>query len=467
MISVLWVEDEDVGFDDGLATLGDLTEQLDITLVEDSDSALNELARREFDLILCDLMIPSSRGGLDKSIEHGFAVHAAARKLCPGTPLVFLTSQATTKNTKNHLSSGGTATIAGIPEFRIVQLAEKDDPSALLDAVVPLINGLREHGSHLDISATDSTPPTSLQRRVIASYADVVSANRVEVAQLGGLSGAMVCRADFYDQQRALATVVLKLAARELIEDETGRYHTHVSGQLEIGTFAPQAVPPLLHGLGKHAATISKLADPSSRSLFLLTQKSEADSARAIQMLSTALAPWDKTRTEATVTLTELRRSRVADDYLQQLCPDLLSGEDVEVSIRNTLSHGDLHGENVLVGDRIQPVLIDFGDVREAPSGTDPIALELSLFAHRDGPARSTVWPTVDQLAGWFDLDLYLRGCPYPDFVRACRTWAAEVANARQIASALYVQSLRKLKHPDADHDKAVVLARAARLHLN
>src|SRR5687767_234298 len=63
-----------------------------VTAARSRDSALSLLNDGWFDLIICDLKIPTSDGQLDVEKEHGEAVIARAQESHPGTPLMILSA---------------------------------------------------------------------------------------------------------------------------------------------------------------------------------------------------------------------------------------------------------------------------------------------------------------------------------------------------------------------------------------
>ena len=103
------------------------------------------------------------------------------------------------------------------------------------------------------------------------------------------------------------------------------------------------------------------------------------------------------------------------------------------------------------------PILIDYGDVGPGPSALDPITAELSVLFHPGG--LSGTWPSPDDALQWGDVELYVRNCPYQDFVRTCRQWARDVsAGDREITATAYAYLLRQLKYPDTNKDLALSL---------
>jgi aminoglycoside phosphotransferase (APT) family kinase protein len=127
------------------------------------------------------------------------------------------------------------------------------------------------------------------------------------------------------------------------------------------------------------------------------------------------------------------------------------------------MQHGDLHGLNVLVDSRSEPVVIDYGDVKRASPALDPAALELSAVFHPDAQVARGGWPTEDTIARFRDLDAYLADCPHPNFVRVCRAWAerARASESEWLAS-VWAYAARQLKYENPTDPLARALTRAA-----
>ena len=121
--------------------------------------------------------------------------------------------------------------------------------------------------------------------------------------------------------------------------------------------------------------------------------------------------------------------------------------------------HGDLNGCNILASVDSEIVLIDYSDVGEGPASLDPVTLELSLLFYPDAEGVAGAWPTTDQARAWGDLDNYLVGCPFPEFICECRRWALRVAaGKRDIAASAYSYLLRQLKYDDTDKELVAAL---------
>ena len=263
------------------------------------------------------------------------------------------------------------------------------------------------------------------------------------------------------------ALLAVKLGERRRVIDEAQRYD-RVAGLLPVGLGAA-LVATIKAGAGRTGAVGYRLADDYDRNLFAALAD-DHEAAAAASRLAERFAEWYANATAVTETVRDIRRRIVLDgDVIAALTRaerDALAAVDaVEVGSASCMQHGDLHGLNVLVDSRGEPVVIDYGEVGRANPALDPVTLELSVIFHPDGP--DTGWPAEAELEHFFDDDGYLRDCPYPAFVRACRAWsaAAQASEEERVATILaYVVRQLKYGNPTAPLARALMRVAIERL---
>jgi len=440
----------------------------EVIVARSRDSAVEVLeADQDFDLIVCDLRIPTSDGGLDVAEDHGFRVHDFAREHHPGVPSMFFSGFVTLDNVRRRLAEGPSVDLLGTGAlWPIVDVRPKEQQPEFIARSVEIAAGLSDLDS-LDVDFSGSTTLTTYQARPLRVYARRLGGVRFSASPLGGLSGAMVLRGEVVDaSQSSVGVVVAKIALVAEIADELSRFRQHVAPVVEIGAFAPLA-GEVLFGAGRFAAAFYSLAAKWNHDLFELVVADPDAAAASVRRLKEALSVWRRTEVQSDLTIGELRSTRVRDDHLAPYLSELdrMAWRDVEattVSTRIAVQHGDLHGRNVLVDDDGEPLIIDYGDVGPAPAVLDPVTLELSLLLHDEHPDLGG-WPAADQAEAWFDLDHYVEGAPIADLVRVCREWAFSVSDApEEVAAVVYAHSVRQLKYSDTDKELALAIAAAA-----
>ena len=65
---------------------------IEVSVAESRDSAFSALEDSDFDLVTCDLKIPSQDGALDEDVQHGFAVSNRVAEISPGVPVIILSA---------------------------------------------------------------------------------------------------------------------------------------------------------------------------------------------------------------------------------------------------------------------------------------------------------------------------------------------------------------------------------------
>lgn len=473
MLGVLVIEDDDrmVG------TIRSWVHQIDptcsVTVAGDRDSAIRILrdGDSEFDLVICDLKIPPSRGSLDGREVFGVEVHEVARSELPGTPCMFFTGHADDYDTYDQIARGPNVDLYGCHEMvPLVQLIRKLD----FDKAAAYLRDMAEQWQVTDAVAADvrGIVLDGLKLRPLRILARRLGGARLDAEPLGGLSGATTFRAQVFDNGSARrATVFGKIANHAAIREEQQRFRQYIAVHLD-----PSAIPTesdtVTAGAGRSAAIFYSLAEKFAFSLFDLVERDDGRAAAVVEALRQLTLPWHDAAQHEAIRIEDLRRSRISDGALQPFLDDLngseFSTEELEQSTVTTKvlpQHGDLHGANVLLDNHDRIMLIDFGDVGIRAAGFDPVVLGTSLVFHRDRPAAFSTWPNAEQAAQWSDADAYSASSPRPEVLRACRRWAAECSpdcpglNAAVLA---YVDALRQLKYPDTRKNAAIAIARSA-----
>jgi CheY-like chemotaxis protein len=465
---ILIVEDE-VAFVEAIQqVLRDLSPGNQAKVARSRDSAFALLEAEFFDIIILDLKIPTSDGLLDTDPQHGFAVFGRAQSITSGTPIFVLTGSSAENFIPHLLGSARqldvwgegctTGTVKFLPKYQFDQLPEK------LTSSVRAIDALDD--VEVDRSGVDLTKQDA---RLIRIFARRYGGARVVVSPLGGgLSGAKVLRLRVTDPQGAtIYDAVAKLGSSPVVSDEGNRFERLVA-RLEARA-TPRKLVTLEAGAGALAGVFYSLAAGFDETAFQAAGGEIAHATAAVSSVEGVTKRWSDGINESRRSVREVRRRLLCDAALERLLLQFdlawtAEFESRQIQTRWCCTHGDLHGENVLVARDGSAVIIDYGDVGEGTASLDPVTLELSLLFHPTGPLRPLcvgfgAWPTEAQAVVWGDMDRYVAGCPAEAFVRECRAWALRsAAGRREIAATAYSYLVRQLKYNDSNKDLALAL---------
>lgn len=447
--------------------LGCLKPRIETVIAGSLSSGIDALHNHEFDFIICDLRLPPHDGGVDTEEAHGLAVHSEAKAVCPGTPCLFFTGYDTSAFVREQLSAGGTHDVWGTGvSYPMTRLLTKDE---FVDCVERLESFNAELAT-LDSIRIDLLHSKSrldqFEERALRLLTRRFEGTSIEASALDGLSGARAFKASVKDDQgRARASYFVKIDLRTVLKKERENYQRYVSPLLVgIGQF-PTLEYDIKAGIGRREALCYQLADGYTESLFDVLEVSENDAIAVVEVLRNIFKPWLEHSAKEVHRIRDLRAQRI-DELTFHPYRDAIgateSFEDIEQEMTTSIQHGDLHGLNILCNTSGKAVVIDFGNVGSAPTCIDPVILEHSILFHKDSPFRNNSWPTNAQAEAWFDLDEYLRGCPFPNFIRKCREWASETGGPTDLPPVVYIEAVRQLKYEDTNRGRALGIARAA-----
>ncbi|MEJ1181336.1 MULTISPECIES: phosphotransferase [unclassified Pseudarthrobacter] len=461
-MQILLIEDEDRSARQAKEVFARAAPNSVVVVAGSRDDALAAMKGQGYDLIVCDLRIPPTSTSADVNESHGLAVHAAARELCPGTPLVFLTAFATPRNTRAQLSAGGTQDIYGYKNYPMVQLVEKDDLDEFEDLVDTLNRGLVTLENLCQVESGEMSDAMFL--RAVRMYALQINMSEVKVHPIaGGLSGASLARVELSSPHGGRANIFMKVVPFQKALKERSAFEEFVPNRLQTGFFAP-ALSPITAGLRGQAALLSSLAE-GCVSMFEVLDKDPKRAASAVRNLKEATRTWVHHSPPEATNVAELRRRRILDEELTPLPAsnhELISGDPPVVPMKTRVCHGDLHGENVLVTADDRPILIDFGDLDLNVAPLDPITLELSIIFHKAGPARFDNWHQDAKWESWADVDVFAKDSPFEEFIRECRAWALEQDDEESVYACAYAHAMRQFKYKDVDKHIATAIAQSA-----
>jgi len=439
------------------------------TFARSRDSALTQLQNGSFDLVVLDLKIPTQDGSLDSDINHGLAVHSYVQQHASGTPVVVFSAFGTYKIASRLGEISPRHDVWGCGQDQAMTLCrEKSELAECLAHIKDVIahdgilNAIAVSTGGRDLNLTNE------QKRILRIFSRMNQGVNARVSPLGGgLSDTKTVRIEVQDQNSAVKSIaVAKLGPISAILDEETRYNHCIAPALAVGGFA-HLIKFVRAGAANTGGIFYGFAKDYKQTLIELLGASPVQAAATITELRRLEITWQSNATNKVVTIAEIRRSLVADKTFaplaNQLGFDWHTFEQNQIRVKWCCQHRDLHGINVLVQDGDTPLLIDYGQVEEAPACLDPLVLELSLLFHPGCKHVRGTWPTSAQSLTWKNLDAYLTGTPLAPFVRGCREWAFAVEPLdKAVYATAYSYAVRQLKFPGVDHALAVAVAKAA-----
>jgi CheY-like chemotaxis protein len=433
------------------------------------DSALIQLQNNSFDLVVLDLKIPTLEGSLDSDINHGLAVHSYVQQHAPGTPILVFSAFGTFKIASRLSEISPRHDAWGCGQDQAMTLCrEKSELAECLAHIQNVISHVRILNA-IDVSTGGKELNlTREHKRILRIFSRMNQGVNARVSLLGGgLSDAKTVRLEVQDQNAAVKSIaVAKLGPINALLDEEMRYHHCIAPGLGVGGFA-HLIKFVRAGAANIGGIFYGFAKDYKQTLVELLAVSPAKAAATIAELRRLETTWQFNATNRTMTIAEIRRGLIPDEAFvpltNQLGFDYHTFEQSQIRMKWCCQHRDLHGINVLVQDGDTPLLIDYGEVEQAPACLDPLVLELSLLFHPGCKHVRGTWPTNEQALRWRDLAAYLTGSPLEPFVRACREWAFTVEPLdKAVYATAYSYAVRQLKFPDTDHALAVAIAKAA-----
>jgi CheY-like chemotaxis protein len=462
MTRILLVEDDLRGIEAVREILKEYAASIQIFVASNRDDAIGLIEAEFFDLMILDLTIPADVANEHANPEYGFAVFGRAKDVAPGMPILLLTASTVESFVPAIIARTQQIDIWTNGKLGTVAVHAKLRIDTFQKVIAPYIQGANGLET-VELDRANLQLPIE-QQRLLRMFARRYQATRCEVRRVGGgLSGNDVFRVRLFNAQGGLVShSIAKVGSIQAIQSETARYQQYVS------LLKPDATPRLLvaieFGAKATAAAFFGLTEGHASTLFQFAAQNHAATAEAVRGTARHLEPWTNAAQQGMRTVRDVRRRLVSDSLQSELLqnfplPWAEAFEATAVQTKWGCVHGDCHGGNLLLTDAGLPAVIDYGDVDLGPLSLDPIALELSLLFHPDGPLVSGVWPDAATAAKWGDLDEYLVGCPNPEIIRVCREWARKVAAGdREIAASAYSYLLRQLKYQDTNKQRALSL---------
>lgn len=455
-MNVLIVEDNKTYLETLEEIARGLIADLRLSVCKNAANAIKAVRSEFFDVVVLDMSIPADSGISMADPAHGMSVLTEIQENAPGTPVFVLTGSPAREyghHVADLVDNGAKADIWGDGvERQLVRFNLKRDLLRFKDQLKEYVES---YSRIRDVEVDRGTLklPEGFDRliRIFCRSQDIWSCSVSQISS--GLSGTPVYKLDGKDQQGNLSLkVIAKMGLLADIRDEAQRYE-RFANRLSQGA-TPRKLRMQRYGGGKNGSVFYSLAKGHEETIFSIVSDATRI-AEAVKHLEATTSEWASRAEKRSVG--DIRRTQISDEKFAPFreetgIADIDAFEQKTLITRWACTHGDLHGENVLVNAQTTTLLIDFGDMSDGPASRDPITLELSALCHASGPLRGSGWPGEAARFIFVDQDAYLQDCPAKEFVVACRKWAANRANGkREQLAVAYAYLVRQFKYPDTD----------------
>jgi CheY-like chemotaxis protein len=456
-VHVLIVEDDEEQADAFVSACraAQIAEPPIVEVASNREDALEFIEKTHFDLVVCDLAIPLNGSFRTPDRRNGRAVLQTLLDQ-RGTPII--------------VSSEGEEAIGGLIKYGAqadpfgqgadLEMLCFHNKEEILECKRQITQFVEWSGRVAAIELQGDDLGAG-EIRAIQVYAHRSEGVLAKLSPLGGSSAEMTFRLEVVDSAgHSTSNVVAKVGDRSRILREAEKGRT-VARRLPPDLILGQA-DVVDAGAGCKGGVFYGFADRFDRSLFVCLESDVGAACSVVDALRDAFSSLHASARPEDKKFFMLRREIVGSDRLANLAEleaRVRALDEWQIAAGCCIQHGDLHGENVLVDRSGRPILIDYGQTGIASGCLDPVTLELSAIFHPGAQQGRGAWPSERQLASWQDLDFYLAGCPFPEFVRKAREWAVSVAESpEEVDAVALAYGLRQLRYDEAVRHLALAL---------
>lgn len=471
-MKVLIVEDQTSKLEELKDIIKDISFDCSIDTASSKASALRLVNDDEkiYDVISLDRNIPTCDGWLDGSTDVGESLLSEIKEKCPGTPIIVLTGEDASNSIPLLLNACEQVDIwsEGKKRKTLIFVSKRDlnvykeELQSINDALNELAYIELENDSNIQIPEAHQT-----LLRIFIKSNDGVLAKVKPVG--GGLSDSKVYYVEIKNSiGKCTHRVIAKLGKQKDIEEDASNYDKYIN--MLSPNVTPRKIGDVHFGARDLSGVFYSYATGFSASLYnvALTPSLNEELQSEIKLL---VKEWNDAASETRKQIKDIRRRLLTDTATDQLKTKFeLSWidefENRPIQVNESIIHGDLHGENILVNkDEGTATLIDYGDVGIGASVIDPLTLECSFLFHPSAQVLlDSGWPTLEQVSNWDNEEAYATNSPIKHTIKFCRTWINECkASNREVAACLYSYALRQLKYPQTNKEHAKALLSVAR----
>jgi len=432
---------------------------------ENYNDAIICLNERHIDYVVLDLAIPLDNKNPVPDVSNGLNLAAYIRTNYSGTPILILTGQQTEEAVEQFVEDQDITTFWDGKRKSLVKVRPK---RRVKEAIALLADAVQELEAidAIDVQSNSSILD-DLDERVIKLFCKENNAIAARVNSLNeGLSSAKVLQVSLINNsgQDIPWTALVKVDTKEKIDLESANFNSYVN-KLPVASY-PNMLNEYAAGCGNKKGICYRFATSFNSNYFNHLAQNEDSTLIILEKIRPILDVWNNDKQVKQVSIAEIRRLLCSDakfDELMAVRQDLKLDE-FERKVINAnfcIQHSDLHGHNILVSDELTPILIDYGDIQEAPSILDIVTLELSQYFHPS--MKSLKLPTIELFENWFDDENNLKLSSFPKVSEFLRSWKDDNSfMTREYVVTVYAYAVRQLTYPTTNKLIAIALINSA-----
>ena len=425
--------------------------------------AIEIINSKNIDYIILDLAIPLDDENPTSDISNGLKLASYIRVNYPGTPLLILTGQQTEEAVEQFVEDEEVTIFWNGKARSLVKVR----PKRSLDKVIDLLKEAVEELAAIDSIEIDAIDCEldELEQRVIRLFCKHNEAIAARIYTLDGLSDAKVLRVNLINGlDKEFHWALAKIDTKVNIDIEDSNFNLYVN-KLPVGSF-PNLLNQYSAGCANKKGIFYQFAAKYNSDYFEILFNNEDIALQVLERIRAILDTWCNNKQVKQIQISDIRR-KLCSDFKFNSLGDTLNDFNLDVferKISNTnscIQHGDLHGKNILVSEEYSPIIIDYGDIKEASSVLDIVTLELSPYFH---PATSgKVSPPIELFENWFDEDIHLSLSPFPKVSEFLREWKNNNSfMAREYIVTVYAYAVRQLTYEGTNKSFALALIKSA-----
>lgn len=429
-------------------------------------SAEQKLKSTIYDYVIVDQSIPLNDEIGEADVSNGIRFADLVKTSFPGTPILILTGQSQEEVIERYIEDQEQGIFWDGQPRGLIKSRSKSRLVKALELIEHAADELKLL-DQIELAIVDNLQLDLYQKRVIRLFAKSNDAVAAKVRSLsGGLSDSTVLQItlmdhNHHDFQFALA----KIDSMEAVEQDVFNFRNQVN-RLPVASF-PNLLGKYQVGCGKNQGAFYQFASDYSSDYFEALKNDESRALEVLKKIRAIFNSWEQARAPSKAKLGDIR-AMLCSDHKFTLVRHLLPEHNYDalenklIHYNESVQHGDLHGKNILLpenGDN--PIIIDYGDVRLAPSILDVVTLELSPYFHPDIAGSFKL--DTDYFLNWFDEKMRVDSSPYPLIAELLISMKRERAFMNNCyVTVVYGYALRQLSYPDTNHQIAISLIEAS-----